>query len=134
MGVANDDLGAVISATTVIPATRVADATPVTHTAVDVRTLAHHARLALLLSAFETNAANTGGTWSVEESDAAGGEYTAATTIGSLAATGETAGNVNRVVSIIPNPAKPFVRAKFTGATADAEVDITAQLLVMPGH
>jgi hypothetical protein len=115
-----------------IPSTRVTDATPVTHTDVDVRTFKHETRFLLLLEAFETNVANTGGTWSVTESETDGGAYTAADTHGSLAATGATPGNVQRVVSFRANPAKPFVLVTFTGADANAEVDITATLVALP--
>lgn len=116
----------------IVPATRVTDATPVTSTDFDVRTYDPGSRFLLILDAFETNAANTGGTWTVTESLTDGGVYTTATTDGALTATGETAGNVQRTVAVLPNPAKPFVHAVFTGADATTEVDVTANLVVVP--
>jgi hypothetical protein len=121
-----------VTAVNLVPATRVADATPVTGTDFDVRAYPRGSRFLLVLDAFETNVANTGGTWTVTESETDGGSYTAATTDGSLAATGATPGNVQRVVSVLGNPAKPFVHPVFTGADANAEVDVTAILLVIP--
>lgn len=115
-----------------IPATRVVDATPVLATDVDVRTFPVGTRFLLVLEAFETNAANTGGTWTVTESETDGGAYTAADTHGSLAATGAVAGNVQRTVSFRGNPLKPFVLVTFTGADAAAEVDVTATLVALP--
>lgn len=123
---------ALVSVTQLIPATRVVDATPVTHTDVDVRTFETGTRFLLLLEAFETNVANTGGTWAVTESATDGGVYTAADTHGSLAVTGATPGNVQRVVSFRANPSKPFVLVTFTGADAAAEVDVTATLVAVP--
>lgn len=116
-----------------IPVTRVVDATPVEHTDLDMRTFPHESRFLLLLNAFETNVANTGGTWTVVESLTDGGAYTAVETHGSLAATGAVPGNVQRVVSFRPNPAKPFLKVVFTGADAAAEVDITATLVASTG-
>lgn len=121
-----------ITAVQVLPATRVADATPVLSTDFDVRTYPAGSRFLLVLNAFETNAANTGGTWTVTESATDGGSYTTATVGGSLAATPATAGNNVQTVAVYPNSAKPFVLVTFTGATADAEVDISATLLVIP--
>lgn len=118
--------------TQLINATRVVDATPVLATDIDTRTFETGTRFLLVLNAFETNVANTGGTWSVTESETDGGAYTAADTHGSLAATGATPGNVARVVSFRANPAKPFVLVTFTGADANAEVDITATLVALP--
>lgn len=115
-----------------VPASRVTDATAVTGADLDVRDYPHGARFMLVLDAFETNAANTGGTWTIVESETDGGAYTAATTSGSLAATGATAGNVQRVVSFLGNPAKPFVHPVFTGADANTEVDVTANFIVVP--
>jgi hypothetical protein len=115
----------------VMPASRVADATPVLSTDFDVRAYAPGSRFLLVLSSHETNAGNTGGTWTVTESATDGGEYTTATTDGSLAVTG-AATDVQRVVAVKPNPAKPFVLVTFTGADANAEVDVTATLVVLP--
>ena len=113
-----------------VPATRIIDATVATGADIDTRAYAPGSRFLLVMDAFETNIANTGGTWTVVESETDGGTYTAATTTGSLAATGETAGNVQRVVSILPNPAKPFVHPVFTPADAGCDVDVTANFLV----
>lgn len=121
-----------VTAVQLIPATRVVDATPVLATDIDTRTYAPGTRFLLLLEAFETNVANTGGTWTVTESATDGGSYTAADTHGSLAATGPTPGNVQRVVSFRANPSKPFVLVTFTGADANAEVDVTATLVALP--
>lgn len=113
-------------------ATRIADATVATGDDFDVRNYPHGSRFLLVLDAFETDASNTGGTWTVVESETDGGSYTACDTSGSLAATGATAGNVQRVVSLVPNPLKPFVHAVFTPAGAGTDVDVTATLVVLP--
>lgn len=110
---------------------RVTDATPQTGVDIDVRDYDPGSRFLLILDAYETNAANTGGTWTVTESETDGGTYTACTTSGSLAATGATAGNVQRVISILPNPAKPFIHPVFTGVDAATEVDITANFVIV---
>lgn len=115
----------------VMPAARVADATPVLSTDFDVRAYAPGSKFLLILESHETNAGNTGGTWTVTESATDGGSYTTATTDGSLTAIG-TGTDVQRVVSVYPNPAKPFVLVTFTGADANAEVDVTATLVVLP--
>jgi hypothetical protein len=116
----------------VLAATRVADATPVLATDFNVRSYDAGSKFLLVLSAFETNTANTGGTWTVTESATDGGSYTAATTHGTLAATPASAGNSVQYVSVLPNDAKPFVLVTYTGADANTEVDITATLLVIP--
>lgn len=115
-----------------LAATRVTDATPVLATDFDVRTYAPGSRFLLVLSAFETNANNTGGTWTVTESATDGGSYTTATIGGSLSATPATAGNNVQKVSVYPNSAKPFVLVTYTGADANTEVDITVTLVVIP--
>lgn len=112
--------------------TDVADATPVASADFDVRAYPPGSRFLLVLTATETNEANTGGTWSVQESATDGGSYTAATVDGSLAAVPAEAGTVVRYVSVLPNRDKPFVQAVFTGADASAEVAICAMLLVVP--
>ena len=114
-----------------VVASRVVDTTPVTGIDIDTRAYAPGSRFLLILDAFETNAANTGGTWTVTESATDGGAYTTATTSGSLAATGAVAGNVQRVVSILPNPDMPWVHPVFTRADANAEVDVTANFIVI---
>lgn len=121
-----------ITAVQVMPASRVADATPVLSTDFDVRTYAPGSRFLLVLNAFETNVANTGGTWTVTESATDGGSYTTATLGGSLAATPASAGNNVQKVAVYPNSAKPFVLVTYTGADANAEVDVSATLLVIP--
>lgn len=115
----------------VMPAARVTDATPVTSTDFDVRSYAPGSKFLLVLESHETNAGNTGGTWTVTESATDGGSYTTATTDGALTAIG-TSTDVQRVVSVYPNPAKPFVLVTFTGADVNAEVDVTATLVVLP--
>jgi hypothetical protein len=121
-----------VTVVSLVDATRVVDATAVTGTDFDVRAYDPGSRFLLVLNAFETNVANTGGTWTVTESETDGGAYTTAQTDGSLAATGATPGTVQRVVSVYPNPAKPFVLVTFTGADANAEVDVAATLVVLP--
>lgn len=112
-------------------ATRIADATDATSDDFDVRDYDPGSRFLIIMEAFETDAANTGVTWIVQESETDGGSYTASTTSGSLAATGATAGNVQRVVSLTPNPAKPFVQV-VADAAAGTDVDVTATLVVLP--
>jgi hypothetical protein len=121
-----------VTVTTLTPITNVGDATPVESTDFDVRTFEPGTRFLLILDAFETVETNTGGTWKVEESLTDGGSYTTATTSGSLAATGATPGTVRRIVSMLPNPAKPFVMVTFTGTSAAADVDISATLVALP--
>jgi hypothetical protein len=121
-----------VTVTTLVPITNVSDATPVESTDFDVRTFDPGTRFLLILDAFETVGTNTGGTWMVEESLTDGGSYTAATTSGSLAATGATEGTVRRTVSMLANPAKPFVMVTFTGASAATDVDISATLVALP--
>lgn len=118
----------------VMPTARVADATPVLSTDFDVRTFRPGTKFLLILQSHETNAGNTGGTWTVTESATDGGSYTAATTDGDLTAIGAGT-DVIRAVSVLPNSAKPFVLVTFTGADANAEVDVTATLVAIPrGH
>lgn len=115
-----------------IAATRVVDATPVVGSAYDLRT-AHGARPTFVLTAFETNTLNTGGTWTVEESATSGGAYTTTTAVDpALTATPAEAGNNVQVISVRPNPDKPWIRARYVGADANTEVDVTATLLLLP--
>lgn len=111
--------------------TAVGDATPVDATDFDVRSYPG-TRFLLALTATETNAANTGGEWAVEESATDGGTYTDATVGGTLAATPASAGTNVQQVSVYPNPSKPFVKVSYTGADADTAVSITAHLVVIP--
>lgn len=120
-----------VTVVNLVPATRIADGTVTTSTDFDVRAYPHGSRFLVVMDAFETDAANTGTTWTVTESETDGGVYTTATTDGSLAATGAVPGNVQRVVSVLPNPAKPFVHCVATGA-AGTDVDLTANLIVIP--
>lgn len=112
--------------------TAVADATPVACADFDVRAFAPGSRFMLALSAFETNVANTGGVWTVQESATDGGSYTASTIGGTLTATPAAAGTDLQWVAVFPNPAKPFVQAVFTGADANTEVTILVTLIVIP--
>jgi hypothetical protein len=116
--------------------TRVADATPIVSTvgALDARALPHGARLLLLLSSFETNAANTGGTWAIEDAATSAGSYAAmATQSGdSLAVAADLTTVQTRRRSVQPTAARPFIRVTFTGTDAAAEVDITAHAVVLP--
>lgn len=116
----------------ILASTRVADATPVLSTDFRVTAYPPGSRFLLVLRAVETNAGNTGGVWTVKESLTDGGSYTTATTHGTLAATPAEAGDSVQYVSVYPNTAKPFVLVTFTGADADAEVDVSATLLVIP--
>ena len=97
----------------------------------DVRTYPAGSRFLIVFDC-EGAAGNTGGTWSVGEAATTGGEVSAATTDGSLAATGSSTANVQRVVSLRPNPAKPFVTCLFTDADASTDAYISANLLVIP--
>lgn len=126
------DVNEQVTTVQVMPATRVTDATPVLSTDFDVRAYPHGSRFLLILNAFETNVANTGGVWTVTESATDGGDYTTATIHGTLANTGEAAGNDVQAVAVNPNPDMPFVLVTYTGDTADAEVDISATLVVIP--
>lgn len=132
MSAANWEVQEEITVVGVLAATRVADATPVLSTDFDVRTYAPGSRFLLVLSAFETNTGNTGGTWTVTESATDGGSYTTCTLSNSLTATPASAGNDVQKIAVYPNNAKPFVLVTYTGADANAEVDITATLLVIP--
>lgn len=121
-----------LSVVQVMPATRVNDATPVLSTDFDVRTFPAGSRFMLVLNAYETNANNTGGVWTVKESSTDGGDYTDCALFGSLAPTPATPGNNIQRVALRPNPAKPFVLVTFTGSDTDTEVDIAATLVVVP--
>jgi hypothetical protein len=122
-----------LSVLNVLSATRVTDATPAVSTAVNLSTADPGSKFLFVMNAFQTNVANTGGTWKIEESATSGGSYTAATTSGSLAATpATTPGNTSRSVSVTPNPLKPWVKVTYTGADATAEVDVTAVLVTIP--
>lgn len=114
-----------------IAASRVADATPVVSTAVNRSVDTPGTRYLLVLAAFETNTANTGGVWTVTESATSGGSYTAATT-STIAATPAEAGNNVQTVDVQPNASKPWLKVTYTGADANAEVDITATLIRVP--
>lgn len=97
----------------------------------DVRTYPPGSRFLLVLDC-EGAAGNTGGTWSVGEAATTGGEVSAAITDGSLAPTGASTANVQRVVSLKPNPAKPFVTVLFTDADASTDAYLNVNLLVLP--
>lgn len=97
----------------------------------DVRTYPAGSRFLLILD-ITGESGNTGGTWSVGESATSGGGVTAATTNGSLTATGASTANVRRVVSLKPNAAKPFVTVKFTDADAATDGRLAVTLLVVP--
>lgn len=105
--------------------------TSVSATEFDIRDYGHEARFLLVLDC-EGNTSNTGGTWSVGESATSGGGVTAATTVGSLAATGASEAAVQRVVSLRPNSAKPFVTVKFTDADANTDATLHATLIAIP--
>lgn len=115
-----------------IAASRVADATPVASTALDLSTLGDGVQPVVLLKAFETNTGNTGGTWTITESATSGGSYSACTLSTALVATPASAGNDVQITTIFPNAAKPWIKVTYTGADANAEVDVTAELLLVP--
>ncbi len=116
--------------------TRVTDATPIVSTVggFDCRTQPHGFRALVLLSSFETNTANTGGLWAIEDAATSGGTYAAVTggAGDSLAIAADLTAIQTRRRSFVPNPARPFVRVTFTGSDANAEVDITAHAVIVP--
>jgi hypothetical protein len=120
-----------ITVSAILPPTAVTDATPVLSTDFNVKTYPG-ARLAIVLTATETNAGNTGGVWTVTESATDGGSYTSCTLGGTLVATPASAGTNVQKVSVLANSSKPFVLVTYTGADADTEVNITATLVVIP--
>lgn len=132
-----DQLHAAITVVDLIRHTRVTDATPIVSTvgAFDLRTYRHAARFLVLLSSFETNVANTGGTWAIEDSATSGGTYAAVAggAGDSLTVAADVTTIQTRRRSFTPNPARPFVRVTFTGTDANSEVDITAHALVLAG-
>jgi hypothetical protein len=129
----NTHFAAELSVVQLLRATRVADGTVATSDDFDTRDYAPGSRFLVILEAFETDAGNSGGTWTVVESETDGGDYTAADTSGSLAVLAAEAGNHQRVVTVRPNSAKPFVHAVFTG-DASTDLDVTATLVVLPRH
>lgn len=137
MPVRDAGLYARITVVDLIRVSRVTDATPVVSTvgAFDLRTYAHNSRFVILLTSFETNVANTGGLWAIEDSATSGGTYAAvAGGVGdSLAVAADLTTVQTRKRGFTPNPARPFVRVTFTGTDANAEVDVNAYALVVPG-
>lgn len=111
---------------------RLTDATVTAGTAFDTSSYAAGARFLLVLTAFQTNVANTGGAWTVTESATSGGSYTTATTGGTLTVPATTPGTTVRTVDVTPNPLKPWVKATFTGTDATTEVDVVAAVVVVP--
>jgi len=97
----------------------------------DVRTYPRGSRFLLAMD-IAGAAGNTGGTWSVGESATTGGGVTAATTHGSLTATGASTTLVQRKAALHPNPLKPFVRVKFTDTDAATDGLLSVTLLVLP--
>lgn len=126
---------ATIESVCLIRPSRVTDATPVVSTVggLDCSTRPPGARYLLVLTSFETNVANTGGVFAIEASATSGGTYSALTTLGSdsLTIAADLTAVQVRERSFVPDPARPFVRVTFTGADANAEVDITAHALVL---
>ncbi len=116
--------------------TRVADATPIVSTvgALDARSYDPGSRIMILLSSFETNTGNTGGTWAIEDAATSGGSYAAVATQDgdSLSVAADLTTIQTRKRALLPNPDRPFIRVTFTGADANAEVDITAHALIVP--
>lgn len=129
---ANDVFSGRLAVAQLINSTRVTDATPVSSTAFNRAALTAGVRVLLVLSAFETNVANTGGVWTVTESATSGGSYTAAALSTALTATPATAGNDIQTTDVMPNSAKPWIKVTYTGADANAEVDITAVRVLIP--
>ena len=64
-----------MTAVCALVATRIADATVATGDDIDVRTYDPGSRFYAVLDAFETDVTNTGGTWTVTESETDGGTY-----------------------------------------------------------
>lgn len=129
------EIGATIETTCLIRPTRVTDATPIVSTVggLNCGSKPPGARYLLVLTSFETNTANTGGVFAIEASATSGGTYSALTTQGSdsLTIAADLTAVQVRERSFVPDPARPFVRVTFTGADANAEVDITAHVLVV---
>jgi hypothetical protein len=115
--------------------TRVTDATPVVSTVggLNCATRPPGARYLLVLTSFETNSANTGGVFAIEASATSGGTYSALATLGSdsLTIPADVTTVITRERSFVPDPLRPFVRVMFTGADANAEVDVTAHAIVL---
>lgn len=131
MAAANTAVNELAEVLALLAPTAVGDDTPVASTPLDLRTLAPGARLLLVLTALETNAANTGGEWTVEVADAANGDFEEATLAGGLEATPEQAGNNVQTVAVIPDHALPFLRVTYTGADSDTDVTVTATLVAL---
>lgn len=114
--------------------TRSTSTTPVVSTvgALDTR-LYPGSRFLLMLSAFETNVSNTGGTWAVEDSATSGGTYAAVATQDgdSLAVAADLTTIQTRKRSFLPNPARPFVRVTWTGTDSSQAMDVTAFCIVL---
>lgn len=125
-------VGQQLTGVSALAATRVTDATPAASTPINLGSYPPGSRLVFVLQAFETNVANTGGTWTITESATSGGSYTAATVDEAPVATPASAGNDVQVVTVLPNAAKPFVKATFTGADANTEVDVSAVAIIVP--
>lgn len=101
------------------------DETPVLSAAIDTTA---YPRKRMLLIAENTEAGATAHTiaFTVTESATSGGQYTAATTSGTLTAI--SADGV-QYASIRRNPAKPFIKVTATGSHADVDVISAASIL-----
>src|SRR3954462_3848803 len=132
-----DQLAGAITVVDLIRHTRSTSTTPVVSTVggFDLRTYRHAARVLLILSAFETNVANTGGAWAVEDSATSGGTYAAVTGGGgdSLAVAADLTTVQTRRRHFTPNPARPFVRVTWTGTDSSQSMDVWAAALVIAG-
>lgn len=109
---------------------RVQDDTPTPSTDVDLRALPAGARILVTLFTVK-NVGNTGGTWVLQESETDGGSYTACTT-STITAIAAGTGLDQQLVSVLPNPDKPFVQAVFTGTDADTDCTLTVTVSAAP--
>jgi hypothetical protein len=105
----------------------IADATPVLSAAIDLRTYARD-RFLLVCNVKETTATAHTITFTVTESATSGGDYTAATTSGTMTAL--SADGV-RFCSIKRNTAMPFIKVTATGSHADVDVIVAAELVTL---
>ena len=101
------------------------DDTPVLSAAIDTRSYPRK-RILLVASYNEVGATTHTMAFTVTESATSGGEYTAATTSGTLTA---SSADVVQWASIKRNPAMPFIKITATGSHAD--VDGIAQAAVL---
>lgn len=115
--------------TTLLLDTAATDATPVVSTDLDTRNFKRTRLLLMLFTVKSTG--NTGGSWVIQESATDGGTYTACTCTAPTAVAAGT-GLDQQWISVLPNPAKPFVQAVFTGTDADTNVTLSVLAFGLP--